>query len=84
MIILCIAVSGQDLYHIIWTAVRRLKEIGLEVVPIVADGVSTNRKFFKLHNDAQCMKDGIVYKTKNIYDPSKYVLSIVNVIINYL
>ena len=45
MIILCIAVSGQDLYHIIWTAVRRLKEIGLEVVPIVADGVSTNRKF---------------------------------------
>ena len=62
MIILCLAVNGQDLCHIIWTAVRRLKEIGLEVVLIVAEGVSTNRNYFKLHNDAQCMKDGIVYQ----------------------
>jgi hypothetical protein len=53
--------------------VRRLKEIGLEVVLVVADGVSNNRKFFKLHHDTDCFKDGVLYKTKNIYNPCKYV-----------
>lgn len=62
------AISGQELYDIIWTAVRKLKEVGLELVLSVADGISTNRKFFKLLSDASCMKDGVLYKAKNIYD----------------
>ena len=66
-----IAVSGQDLCEIVWTAVKKLKVIGLEVVLVVAEGVSTNKKFFKLHNDPQCIKDGLIYMTMNIYDPSK-------------
>uniref|UniRef100_A0A1X7TG45 Uncharacterized protein n=1 Tax=Amphimedon queenslandica TaxID=400682 RepID=A0A1X7TG45_AMPQE len=66
-------ISGQELYDIIWTAIRKLKEVELEVVLVVADGISTNRKFFKLHSDASCIKDGVVYKAKNIYDPTKFV-----------
>jgi hypothetical protein len=67
------AVSANDLYSIIWTAIRKLKEIGLEVVLVVADGMSNNRKFFKLHKSSDCMRDGIVYKVRNIYDPNKHI-----------
>ena len=42
------------------------------MVVIVSDGASTNRKFFKLHKSSDCTRDGIVYKTKNIIDPSRY------------
>uniref|UniRef100_A0A1X7TZ77 Uncharacterized protein n=2 Tax=Amphimedon queenslandica TaxID=400682 RepID=A0A1X7TZ77_AMPQE len=66
-------ISGQELYHIVWSAVRRLKEIGLEVVLVVADGIGNNRTFFKLHKE-DYMKGGVVYtETKNIYNPSKYI-----------
>jgi hypothetical protein len=34
--------------------------------------MSNNRKFFKLHKSSDCMRDGIVYKVRNIYDPNKY------------
>lgn len=67
-----VAVSGQDLYEIVWTAVRMLKEIGLEIILVVADGVGNNGKFFKLHRSNDCMKDVVIYEVKNIYDPSKY------------
>ena len=52
-----------------WTAIRRLKQIGLIVSVIVSDA-STNRMFFKLHKDSECTKKGVVYKVKNI-DPSR-------------
>ena len=64
-------VTGKDLYDLVWTAIRRLKEIGLNVSVIVSDGVSTNRMFFKLHKDSEYMKKGVVYKVKNIFDPSR-------------
>jgi hypothetical protein len=60
------------LYFIIWGTVRQLKEIGLDVVVVVADEISNNRTYFKLHKDEKLMKGGVVYKTVNRYDPSKY------------
>ena len=43
------AVSGQQLYDIVWTAIKTLMIIGMEVVMVVVDGASNNRKFLKLH-----------------------------------
>jgi hypothetical protein len=42
-------------------------------VCIVADRISNNRKFFKLHNDSDCIRDGLIFKVKNIYDTSKRI-----------
>ena len=44
---------------VVWTAVRRLKAIGLEVVLVVADGISNNRRFFKLHRNSEGTRNGI-------------------------
>ena len=72
IIIINVGVSGKDLYNLVWTAIRRLEEIGLHVVVIVSDGASNNRVFFKLHKDLECTKNGVVYKVKNIFAPSRY------------
>lgn len=65
-------ISGRELYDIVWSAVRRLREISLNVTVIVSDGASCNRNFFKLHKSSDCVKDGVTYKVKNIFDPSRY------------
>ena len=70
------AASGQQLYDIVWTAIRRLMIIGLEVVVVVADGASSNRKFFNLHKDVAVMQGGVNYKVKNMYDLDKYVIHV--------
>ena len=51
-------------------------EIGLNAVVVVSDGMCTNRRFFKLHRHEDGMKNGLVYRVKNIYDPSRYVCSV--------
>ncbi len=56
-----------------WGAVRRLKEIGLDVVCVVADGAKPNRKFFRDHAHEDGMNDGVVYKARNIFEPSKWI-----------
>ena len=66
-----LGISGKELYDLVWTAIRRLREVGLNVTVIVSDGASTNRTFFKLHKDTEYMKKGVVYKAQNIFDPSK-------------
>jgi hypothetical protein len=66
-------ISGKELYNIIWTGIHHLKQIDLEVVLIVADGICNNRTFFKLHKNDSLMKGGVVYKTKNIYDLNKSI-----------
>ena len=68
------AVSGQELYDIMWTGIRRLQNIGLVVVVVVADGASNNRKFFNIHKDSGIMNGGVVYKVKNISDLKNYPL----------
>lgn len=78
-----VAISGNDLCDVIWNAVRLLKLIGLHVVVVVADGISNNRKFFKLNKVQEQMKGGVVFKVKNIYDPTRYVLQIDALVYNY-
>ena len=41
--------KGEDLFTIIWKAIERLENIGLEMTVIVGDGASVNRKFFRMH-----------------------------------
>lgn len=54
------SVSADILFPTAWEAVKRLESLGLKVLFITCDGVSANRKFFKMHG-----KD--TYKTPNIY-----------------
>ena len=54
-------------------SIRRLHEIGLNVICIVADGAKPNRRFMKDHSHKEGTKNGIVYKARNIYNPSMFV-----------
>jgi hypothetical protein len=64
-------ISGKELYDIIWAAVGCLNDIGLTVVAIVSDGISSNRKFFNIHKHEDCVKECVVYKVINIFNPTK-------------
>ena len=46
-----------------------LQIAGLQVISIVADGASPNRKFFKLHKIEKLMKSGITYVVPNVCRP---------------
>ena len=50
-----------------------LQLAGLTVVSIVADGASSNRKFFRLHKISQYEKSGVTYKAPNICRQGHYV-----------
>ena len=51
-----------------WKAVLYLEKCGLKAVSCTADGVSTNRRFFRIHKALECKagKD-VVYRAKNIH-----------------
>jgi hypothetical protein len=66
-------ISAEELYNVIWKAVRLLMEIELKVVLMVSDGMSTNRKFFKFHKHNTNTKNGVVYKVRNLCDPSRTI-----------
>ena len=68
-----IDVTGSQLHDIVWGSIRRLHEIGLNVICVVADGAKPNRRFMKDHSHKEGMKNGIVYKARNIYNPSMFV-----------
>ena len=59
--------------HIIWTAIRMSEMCGLTVIPVVADGCSINRRFFRLHKMTQYQKSGITYLAPNISSPGNKV-----------
>ena len=40
-------ITGVSANYIIWKAVRMLKIAGLNVIAVVADGASTNRRFLE-------------------------------------
>ena len=65
--------SGIDLNAIIWEATRRVEQIGLHVVAFICDGAKPNRNFFRDHKRLKYMKEGVVYKTPNIYRPGNFV-----------
>lgn len=50
-----------------WGAIRRLREIGLCVRVIVADGTTSNRNFFKLHKHEDGIKEGVTFKVRDIF-----------------
>lgn len=50
-----------------------LQLAGLTVVLVVADGVSSNRKFFRLHQILQHQKSGVTYKAPNICQQGSYI-----------
>lgn len=52
---------------------RRLHEIDLNFLCVVADGAKPNRKSFQDHAHQEGIKGGVVYKARNIYDPEKFV-----------
>ena len=62
----CSVLSGDLLYDLVWEAVFRLERVGLKVLTITADGASTNRLFFWLHNP-KSGQDEIIYKVSNPY-----------------
>lgn len=58
---------------------RRLHEIGFRVVCITADGAKPNRKFFHDHAHPEGMLNGVVYRARNMYDPTAFVYFMVDV-----
>ena len=57
-------ITSDQLFPLVWEAVKRLELIGLKVVFITCDGASPNRRFFQMHCEK---KNDIVYKMPNIY-----------------
>ena len=41
--------TGEQLFPIMWEAVKNLEKCGLKVIAITADEASPNRKFFQMH-----------------------------------
>ena len=46
---------------------------GLTVISVVADGCSTNRRFFRLHKIPQYQKSGVTYLAPNISSPGNKI-----------
>ncbi|KAL5510548.1 hypothetical protein EMCRGX_G006110 [Ephydatia muelleri] len=46
----CTELSGDQLFPMIWNAVSRLENLGFIVLALCCDGLSSNRKFFRLHD----------------------------------
>ncbi|KAL5497084.1 hypothetical protein EMCRGX_G013484 [Ephydatia muelleri] len=61
--------SGDLLYDPIWEAVSRIEFCGFKVLAITADGASSNRRFFKLHDPTA----KFLHKTLNTHDPDRYI-----------
>ena len=55
---------GYHLYPIFWEAVERLERCGFKVIACTCDGLSVNRRFFKMHNTSCASGE---YKTPNPY-----------------
>ena len=69
----CTSICGDQMYDIFWEAVGRLELMGFKVMALTYDGLSANRRLFRLHNPT-ATPDDIVYKTLNPYaDDGRYV-----------
>lgn len=58
----CSKLHGYELYDIFWAAVERLERCGFDVIGCTCDGLSVNRRFFRLHGTGQ-----MVHKVVNPY-----------------
>ena len=68
-----VGVSVEYLMHVIWRAIRMIEICGLTVIYVVADGCSTNRRFFRLHKIPQYQKSGVTYEAPNISMPGNKI-----------
>ena len=65
------AISSDQLFPLVWEGIKRIELIGLKAIFITGDGVSSNRKFFSMH---QSKKGEFVHKTRNIYaDDGRFI-----------
>ena len=60
----CTTVKADQMFHIVWAAVRRLEWYGFRVIALTCDGLAANRQLFRLHSSKQST---LVYKTGNPY-----------------
>ena len=59
----CTNLHGYELCPIFWRAVQRLERCGFNVVACTCDGLSVNRRFFRLHS----VQKKLVHKVTNPY-----------------
>ena len=69
----CTDRSGEQMYHPFWEAVGRLECCGFRVMALVCDGLSANRRLFRLHDPASHSDD--VYKVLNLYSDDSRLLT---------
>ena len=50
IIALIYSMLGDQLFPMIWNAVSHLENLGFIVLALCCDGLSSNRKFFRLHD----------------------------------
>lgn len=50
-----------------------LKIAGLNVIAVVADGASINRRFFRMHSIDRYNKGKITYNTPNLSQPEEFI-----------
>ena len=63
--------TADELYSIVWEAIKRIELLGLKVMSITCDGASPNRKFFNMFKSN---KGEITHKTHNIYaDDDRFI-----------
>ena len=70
------AADADQLYNIIWEAVRCLEMSGIRVVAFVCDGASQNRRFFSMHrlsDGTNVSPEGVVFWTPNRYDMNRRI-----------
>ena len=60
----CTTVKADQMFHIVWAAVRRLERYGFRVMALTCDRLTANRQLFCLHSSKQST---LVYKTGNPY-----------------
>ena len=61
--------SLDEIFPLVWEAIKHLKLIGLKVLFLTSDGASLNCKFYNLHRNKS---RELVYKTPNIFSSFIY------------
>jgi hypothetical protein len=73
-------VTSEQLYPCLWECVRYVEAAGMAVRAFVADGASSNRKFYRLHSGC-CHNEthSLIHSTANPVDPSRKIFFICDV-----
>ena len=68
-------VTATQLFTLFWQAVSILElTCKLNVIALVSDGASSNRKFYRMHKEiSQCVDSPVIYRTKNLFAPGRFI-----------